>query len=86
MRVAGWAMNNMDAVAYLSAEQPLHLAASEGAQIALDLAAKRFAGSGEAAAAMLVQALKAALFSEGAKPATDRAVFEEARAASSTTF
>ena len=30
---------------------------------------------------MLVQALKAALFSEGAKPATDRAVFEEARAA-----
>jgi CRISPR system Cascade subunit CasA len=86
MRVAGWAMNNMEAVAYLSAEQPLHLAASEGAQIALDLAAKRFAGSGEAAAAMLVQALKAALFSEGAKPATDIAVFEEARAASSTTF
>jgi CRISPR system Cascade subunit CasA len=81
MRAAGWAMNNMEAVAFLSAEQPLHLAASEEAQIALDLAAKRFAGSGEAAASMLVQALKAALFSEGAKPATDRAVFEEARAA-----
>ncbi len=43
MRAAGWAMNNMEAVAYLSAEQPLHLAASEEAQIALDLAAKRFA-------------------------------------------
>ena len=26
IRAAGWAMNNMEAVAYLSAEQPLHLA------------------------------------------------------------
>src|SRR5277367_3350478 len=81
VRAAGWAMSTDTPVASLSAEQPLHLADSEEAQIALDLAAKRFAGSGEAAAAMLVQALKAALFSEGAKPATDRAVFEEARVA-----
>jgi CRISPR system Cascade subunit CasA len=81
MRAAGWAMNNMEAVAYLSAEQPLHLADSEEAQIALDLLAKRLARSGEGAVSMLIQALKAALFSEGAKPATDKAVFEEARAA-----
>jgi hypothetical protein len=42
---------------------------------------------------MLVQALKTTLFSEGAKPSTDKAVFEEARVTSmrppktsSTTF
>ena len=36
MRAAGWAMNNMEAVAYLCAEQPLHLAEDDDAQEALD--------------------------------------------------
>jgi CRISPR system Cascade subunit CasA len=43
VRAAGWAMNNMEAITYLAAEQPLHLAASEEAQDALDLTALRFA-------------------------------------------
>ncbi len=81
IRAAGWAMNNMEAVAYLSAQQPLHLAADERAQDALDRAAKRSTRAAEATVAMLVRALRAALFSEGAKPSTDKAVFEEARAA-----
>jgi len=81
LRAAGWAMNNMEAVAYLCAEQPLHLAANEAAQDALDIAAKRATRAAEAAVGMLVHALRAALFSEDAKPATDRALFEEARAA-----
>ena len=81
VRAGGWAMNNMEAVAYLSAERPLHLARDRDVQIALDLAATRFTRAAEAPASMLVQAVRAALFSAGAKPATDRGVFEEARAA-----
>ena len=81
LRAGGWATNNMEAIAYLSAEQPLHLAASDEAQIALDYAAIAFARAADEVASLLVAALRAALFSEGAKPATDRAVFQEARAA-----
>jgi CRISPR system Cascade subunit CasA len=74
-------MNNMEAITFLAAEQPLHLAASEEAQDALDLSALRFARAADSVASMLIFALRAALFSEGAKPATDKGVFEEARAA-----
>ncbi len=81
LRAGGWATNNMEAIAYLSAEQPLHLAASDDAQDALDRSAIALARAADEVASMLVAALRSALFSEGAKPATDRAVFEEARAA-----
>ena len=81
IQVAGWAMNNMEAVAYLFAEQPLHLTADTAAGDALDGAARRMTRAAEAAVAMLVHALRSALFSAGAKPATDTALFEEARAA-----
>ena len=81
LRAGGWAMNNMEAIAYLSAEQPLHLAPSDEAQATLDAAAIAFARAADEAASLLVGALRAALFGEGAKPATDRSVFEEARAA-----
>jgi CRISPR system Cascade subunit CasA len=81
VRAAGWAMNNMEAVAYLSAERPLHLTADETVRDTLDLAARRLTQAAEVVVALLVHALKGALFSEGAKPATDKAVFEEARAA-----
>ena len=80
LRAAGWAMNNMEAVAYLSGERPLHLAESDEAQRALDRDAWRFTQAAEAVVAMLVQALRAALFSEGAKPATARTLFEQASA------
>jgi CRISPR system Cascade subunit CasA len=81
IRVGGWAMNNMEAITYLAAEEPLHLAASDEAQDALDLSALRFARAAEPVASMLIFALRAALFSKGAKPATDKGVFEDARAA-----
>ena len=79
--VAGWAMNNMEAVAYLSVEPPLHLAQSEDAQETLDAQARACAEAGETVAGILVQAVRAALFSPGAPPATDRALFEQTRAA-----
>ena len=72
-------MNNMKAVAYLSAEQPLHLASEQRARDSLDILARRSIRAADAAVLMLVQALKAASFSEDAKPATERAAFEEAR-------
>jgi CRISPR system Cascade subunit CasA len=79
LRAAGWATSNMEAISYLSAEQPLHLAASDEAQAALDRSAVAFARAADEAASMLVSAVRTALFSEGASPATDRAVFEETR-------
>ena len=80
LRAAGWAMNNMEAIAYLHAEQPLHLAVSEDAQRTLDGEAKRFAKAADTVVVLLVQALRSALFSEGAKSATDKTLFEQARA------
>jgi len=80
LRAAGWATNNMEAVAYLLAEQPLHLAESNTAQDDLDKAAIAFARAADEVASLLVTALRRALFSEGAKPATDRTFFDEARA------
>jgi CRISPR system Cascade subunit CasA len=81
LRAAGWAMNNMEAVAYLLAEQPLHLAASPETQIRLDETAVAFARAADEVASLLIVALRRALFNEGAKPAADRTIFEGARAA-----
>jgi len=80
LRAAGWAMNNMEAVAYLLAEQPLHLAESNTAQDDLDKAAIAFARAADEVASLLVAALRRALFGEGAKSETDRTFFYEARA------
>ena len=79
LRASGWATSNMEAISYLSAEQPLHLAASDEAQAALDRSAIARARAADGAVSMLTTAVRTALFSEGAKPATDRAIFEEAR-------
>src|SRR5690606_17186514 len=38
LRVGGWAMNNMEALAYLHADQPLHLAAPERVRMLDDMA------------------------------------------------
>jgi CRISPR system Cascade subunit CasA len=81
LRAAGWAMNNMEAVAYLDATQPLHIASIEKAQRALDRAARQYAEAAERAVAMLVFALRSALFAEHAKPSTDTGLFADARAA-----
>jgi CRISPR system Cascade subunit CasA len=81
VRAGGWAMKDMTAVTYLAAEQPLHLAASEEAQNALDLSAMKFARAADFVASILISALRVALFSEGAKPALGEGVFDGARAA-----
>lgn len=81
LRAAGWAVDSMEAVAYLHAEQPLHLAENEDAQRALDTTAWSFSQAAEKVVATIVQALKVALFSEGAKLVTDKTLFEQARVA-----
>jgi CRISPR system Cascade subunit CasA len=80
LRAAGWAMNNMEAVAYLLAEQPLHLAESNTVQDDLDKAAIAFARAADEVASLLVAALRGALSGVGAKSETDRTFFYEARA------
>ncbi|MCT8266466.1 type I-E CRISPR-associated protein Cse1/CasA [Afifella sp. JA880] len=80
LRVGGWAMNNMEAIAYLFAEEPLHLAPTEAEQKALDDLARRFAEAGSMAASCLRRALKSALFGDGASVALDKGVLDAAGA------
>jgi CRISPR system Cascade subunit CasA len=80
LQAGGWAMNNMEAVAYLFAEQPLHLARSPEEQAIVDAAARRSARAADIVANALVGALRDALFGEGAKPSTDKTLFDAARA------
>jgi CRISPR system Cascade subunit CasA len=61
---AGWVMNNMEAVEYLFAETPLHVAADEAVREELDGFAKRAAEAADAAHEMLRKALATALFPE----------------------
>jgi CRISPR system Cascade subunit CasA len=91
LAAGGWVMNNMEAVTYLAAYQPLHLASSDAAQDALDHAAIRFAAAADDVSGLMVRALRAALFDARAKPgasrravrrprqARDTGLFEEAR-------
>lgn len=75
IRVAGWAMNNMEAISYLAAEQPLPLASAS--QIAfMDELARDMAEAGDLANASLRFAVKTAL---GARD--DKGVVEQARTA-----
>ena len=60
VRVGGWAMNNMEAVAYLFAEQPLHIAQTPEQQQKLDDTAQRFSKAADIAASQLREALKKA--------------------------
>jgi CRISPR system Cascade subunit CasA len=79
LAAGGWVMNNMEAVTYLAAYQPLHLASSDAVQDHLDRAAIRFAAAADDVSGLVVRALRAALFDARAKPATDTGLFEEAR-------
>ncbi|WP_319772225.1 type I-E CRISPR-associated protein Cse1/CasA [Breoghania sp.] len=79
VRVGGWAMNNMEAIAYLFAEQPLHLASSASKQVALDDMARRLAAAGDLAAAHLRSAIKLGLFGP-ASAGTDQGVLALAHA------
>lgn len=81
VRVAGWAMNNMEATEFLIAEQPLHIAPNPELAETVAWLARKMAEAGDIGHALLRTALKAALFGEDAKVATDKAVFDEARIA-----
>lgn len=78
IRVAGWAMSNMEAISYLVAEEPLHLADIDQAED-LDELARCMAASGELVSGELRRAVANALFSSRAKPSADRGVFEQLR-------
>lgn len=78
IRVAGWAMNNMEAMAYLVAEEPLHLARPADAY-AFDDLARRLADAGDLAHGSLRGAVVRALYSRGEKPDTAKGLFDGLR-------
>ncbi len=79
IRVAGWAMNNMEAIAYLVAEEPLHLAPEIIGAFDADDLARTMAKAGDMVHGALRGALRQALFSDGDKPSWENGVFREAR-------
>ena len=79
VRVGGWAMNNMEAIAYLIAEEPLHLANTPKQQGALDEQARHFSEAADQACAQLLAALKKALFSGKKDAKTDKGMLDQAR-------
>ena len=80
VRVGGWAMNNMEAIAYLIAEEPLHLAKTPDQQQALDELARHFSEAADQAVSQLLAALKKALFSDQKNASNDKGILDQARA------
>ena len=80
IRVGGWAMNKMEAIAYLIAEEPLHLAKTLAQQQALNEHARHFSEAADEANSQLLAALKKALFSGQKEAKTDKGVLDQARA------
>ena len=80
IRVGGWAMNNMEAIAYLFAEEPLHLAKTPDQQQALDDLARQFSEAADQAVSQLLVALKKALFSSQKNASNDKGILDQARA------
>ncbi len=81
IRLGGWAMNSMGAVAYLYAEQPFYVSEDADQREVLAALARSLAAGGDKAHDILRFALRTALFSEGAKVSTDGGVFASARSA-----
>jgi len=79
IRVGGWAMNNMEAIAYLVAEQPLHLATTADRQEALDELARQLSDAADYAVSQLLAALKKALFSRQTNASNDKGLLDQAR-------
>ena len=80
IRVGGWAMNKMEAIAYLIAEEPLHLAKTPNQQQALDDLARHFSEAADQAVSQLLAALKKALFSGQKNASNDKGILDQARA------
>jgi CRISPR system Cascade subunit CasA len=79
LRVGGWAMSNMEAGTFLLAETPLYLTADAARWNDMATVARKLAKAGDEGHNILRQALRHALFSDGAKPSTDAGLFETAR-------
>lgn len=80
IRVGGWAMNNMEAIAYLIAEEPLHLAKTLDQQQELDELARHFSEAADQAVSQLLAALKKALFSGQKNASNDKGILDQPRA------
>ena len=80
IRVGGWAMNNMEAIAYLFAEEPLHLAKTVDQQRELDEFARDFAAAADQVVSQLQAALKQALFRGQKNASNDKGILNQARA------
>ncbi|MFV0361290.1 type I-E CRISPR-associated protein Cse1/CasA, partial [Tropicimonas sp.] len=65
LRVAGWNMNNMEAVSFLEAELPLHLVADAGRQYDLDALAVDMANAADQAAFETRRHVRRAVFGDG---------------------
>ena len=79
IRVGGWAMNNMEAIAYLFAEEPLHLAKTPDQQHALDDLARQFSEAADQVVSLMQSALKQALFSGQINASNDKGILDQAR-------
>jgi CRISPR system Cascade subunit CasA len=73
LMACGWAMNNMEAVTYLDAEQPMHLTDDPARMEDLKEMARSFADAADVAASILRIALRNTFFADGAKPQRMRA-------------
>ncbi|WP_428697127.1 type I-E CRISPR-associated protein Cse1/CasA [Stappia sp.] len=80
IRVAGWAMNNMEAVAYLFSEQPLHLAPTAAKAELLEKTARDLARSADLALSALRDALRRGLFGPAGADG-DKGVLSQAQTA-----
>lgn len=79
LRAGGWAMNNMEAITYLSAEQPLHLAKTASQADDLDKIGLGLVAAAEYVARLLRSALRTAHFEPGATVSTDTGLFADAQ-------
>lgn len=79
LRLGGWAMNSMEAVAYLAADQPFYVADTPERQVDLADLARALAKAGDCGHDILRRALRRALFSDGANVSLDGGVFADAR-------
>ncbi|CUB00018.1 type I-E CRISPR-associated protein Cse1/CasA [Pannonibacter indicus] len=80
LRVGGWAMNNMEAMAYLLAEQPMHLARDRDVAQMLDGLVRSFSEAGSVALSALRDGLRKALF-DGQTPDAEKGALGNAQAA-----
>ena len=72
-------MNNMEAIAYLFAEEPLHLAKTPDQQHALDDLARQFSEAADQVVSLMQSALKQALFRGQINASNDKGILDQAR-------